>query len=90
MPLMLEIPDAAADAMRLPRQEVEAELRKELALVLYSRGVFSAGKAAEFSGLARLAFEQLLCDRQIERPFSLEELDRDLAWAEKRAANPEF
>ena len=85
MPLMLEIPDEAAEAMRIPREEVGAELRKELAITLYARGVFSAGKAAEFAGIGRLAFEQLLCERRVVRPFSIEALDRDLAWAETHA-----
>jgi len=85
MPLMLEIPDEAAEAMRIPREEVGAELRKEMAIALYARGAFSAGKAAEFAGIGRLAFEQLLCERRVVRPFSIEELDRDLAWAETHA-----
>ncbi len=85
MQLTLEIPDAAADAMRIPREEVGAELRKEMAVALYARGAFSAGKAAEFAGIGRVAFEQLLCERRVVRPFSIDELERDLAWAESHA-----
>jgi len=43
--LMLEISEDIVDALRLPPKEVEGELRKELALALYQRGVLSSGKA---------------------------------------------
>ncbi len=85
MQLTLEIPDAVAEAMSIPREEVGAELRKEMAIALYVRGAFSAGKAAEFAGMDRLTFEQLLYARRVVRPFSVNELDRDLAWAESHA-----
>ena len=81
MPLMLEVSDDVLDALRLPREEVEGELRTELALALYARGALSLGKAKEFSGLSRWAFEDLLGKRKIVRPFSEAELEHDLAWA---------
>jgi len=81
MSLMLEIPEEAVNAMRLPRGEVERELRKELALALYARGALSIGKSAEVAGLSRREFEAMLAQRRIERPYSSEELERDLDFA---------
>ena len=81
MTLTIEIPDEAVEALRMPASEVEAELKKELALVLYARGALSAGKAVELAGVNRAAFERLLAERRIERPFTSAELEQDLAWA---------
>lgn len=81
MSLTLEIPDEVVAAMRLPRQEVGSELRKELALGLYGRGVLSIGKAVELAGVARPIFEALLAERQIVRPFDEAELESELTWA---------
>lgn len=36
--LTLEVPQEVVEAVKLPPAEVEAELRKELALALYRRG----------------------------------------------------
>ena len=81
MSLMLEIPEEAVNAMRLPRGEVERELRKELALALYARGALSIGKSAEVAGMPRREFEAMLAQRRIERPYSFSELQRDLDFA---------
>ena len=83
MSLTLEIPEEAVTAMRLPRAEVERELRKELAVALYARGALSIGKSAEVAGVARREFEALLAQRRIERPYSSAELDRDLDFANR-------
>ena len=81
MPLMLEIPDAVLEALRLPRAEIERELRAELALILYERGAVSMGKAAEMSQLTRGAFEDLLARRKVDRNYSAEDLQHDLEWS---------
>ena len=85
MSLTLEISDEVVMAMRLPRQEVTAELMKELALGLYAREVLSLGKAVEMAGTSRQAFEALLAKRHVVRPYDIAELDTDLAWASKGA-----
>ena len=58
-------------------------MRIDLAVALYARGALPIGKAMEFAGLVRRDFERLLKERRMVRPFTLEELNRDLAWAEK-------
>ncbi len=85
MPLTLEIPDCAVKALNLPPEELRKELCIDLAVALYARGALSAGKAVEFDGIGRMGFERLLCDRRVVRPFTMEELERDLAWAENDA-----
>jgi predicted HTH domain antitoxin len=79
--MKLEIPEEVLDALRLPPGEVEHELRKELALALYARGVLSAGKAHELAGLGRWQFDELLGIRRMTRHYSEENLEEDLACA---------
>ncbi len=81
MLVTLEIPDTVGAEMRLPASEAQAEVRKEIALALYARGLMSLGKATEFAGMTRPDFEAVLAKRRVERPYDEVELKRDLAWA---------
>ena len=65
----------------MPPSEVQAELKQEVAVVLYSRGAFSLGKSVEMAGVTRAYFEGLLAERRIERPYTATELELDLSWA---------
>jgi hypothetical protein len=65
--LALKIPGDVVDALRLPPDEVDAELHKELALALYQRGMLSSGKACRLAGMTRWEFEELLGQRKILR-----------------------
>jgi len=47
--VVLDIPEDVHAALRLPPPEIEAELRKELALALYQRQVLPVGKARVLS-----------------------------------------
>ncbi len=60
MDCILKLPGDVMDALRLPPDDVEAELHKELALALYLRGVLSSGKACALAGMTRWEFEELL------------------------------
>jgi predicted HTH domain antitoxin len=79
--LTLEVPSEVIDAVKLPPAEVEGELRKELALALYRRGVLSLGKARILAGMTRWQFEQVLSDRQIPRHYTETDLQDDLSYA---------
>jgi hypothetical protein len=45
--LTVDIPDDVADALRLPPDNVEKEVRKELAVTLYARQLLPLGKARQ-------------------------------------------
>jgi predicted HTH domain antitoxin len=47
----LKIPEEIVNALRVPPDDIESELYKELALALYLRGMLSSGKASALSGL---------------------------------------
>jgi hypothetical protein len=45
----LQIPDSVVQAIRLPEERVDQELRVELAIALYAQGLLSFGKARELA-----------------------------------------
>jgi len=81
MELVLKIPMEVVETLRYPPNEVERELRKELALALYQRGVLSSGKACTLVGITRWAFEEILGQRQIRRHYSEKNLEEDIEYA---------
>ena len=83
MSVTLTIDDAIARALRLPRVGLESTLKRELALALYGQGALSIGKSAELCAMPVLDFDGLVRERKIERPYSEDEIDQDLAWAER-------
>ena len=78
--MTLQIPVEVLAAVRLPPQEIEREIQKELALALYQRGILSIGKARLLAQLTRWEFEELLGERQIRRQYAEVELEEDLAY----------
>lgn len=79
--LVLKIPEDVVDALRLPSDVVDIELRKELALALYQRGVLSSGKACVLAGITRWEFEELLGQRRVLRHYTEKNLEEDIAYA---------
>jgi predicted HTH domain antitoxin len=79
--LILEVPKEVVEAMRLPQMEVEAELRKELAVILYKRGVLSLGKARLLARMSRRDFIELLGQRDVPRHFTEDDLSSDIEYA---------
>lgn len=78
--LTLEISEEVIRSLKLPPAETEAELRKELALALYQRGVLSMGKARALAQLSRWEFHELLGQRRIPRHYAEEDLQEDLRY----------
>lgn len=77
----VRIPGSVAEAMDLPAQQLQEEMRRELALALYAQDRLSGGQARELAGMDRRAFIQLLGKRQISRHCGKEELEEDLHYA---------
>ena len=82
MAIHLEIPDAVAQAMRLPAGEQERRVLVELAVTLYAQGILSFGKSRQSSGLSKDEFGMLLGRRGIPRHYTEEELKDDLDYAD--------
>ena len=81
MSMILEIPDSIAHAIRLPASEQQQCLMTELAVALYARGILSFGKARELTPLNRVEFGLLLGRRDIERHYTKEDMEDDIAYA---------
>ena len=79
----IEIPDEVLGALKVPRSEAPARLRRELALRLYEKGLLSFGKARELSGLPRWEFHDLLGEQGILRSYDTADLEVDLRALEK-------
>ena len=68
--------------LQKPPEEVASEIRLASALLWYSRGLVSQGKAAEIAGLSRSAFIDALAESEISaNQETLEDLDEALARA---------
>jgi len=81
--LNLEIPEELIQSLKLPRDEVPARLKRELALRLYEKGLLSFGKARELAGMTRWEFSRLLGEEGIPRHYDFEEFDRDMRTLEE-------
>jgi predicted HTH domain antitoxin len=78
--LKLEIPEDVLGSLRIPPDEVEDELRKELAVALYERKALSLGKARHLARMSRWEFHELLGKRKVVRHYEIEDLEGDLEY----------
>ena len=76
--LLIEIPEDVIAHLRLPPRNLKQELKKELAVHLYAEGLLPEASACRLAGMTRLAFAQLLGERQIPVRYTSEDLDQDL------------
>lgn len=81
MGLQISISDSIVQALRLPEQRIEQELRRELAVALYTQDILSFGKARELAEMDKYEFGQLLAQRRVSRHYGSEELNDDLTYA---------
>jgi predicted HTH domain antitoxin len=81
MGLQISISDSIVQALRLLEQRIEQELRRELAIALYTQDILSFGKARELAEMDKYEFGQLLSGRRVARHYGFEELDDDLSYA---------
>jgi predicted HTH domain antitoxin len=57
----------------------EDELRREVAVFLFSLDKLTLGKAAQLAGMRQLAFQRLLGSRRIPIHYDIEDLEQDIA-----------
>lgn len=68
------IPDDVLQAARMS----EAELRQELALLLFERERLTLAQAARFAAMDRLRFQHLLASRGASPHYDVEDFEQDL------------
>ena len=84
MSVKIEIDDDLIAAMRIPEPEVPRELKRELALALYSRWALPLGMAGKMAGMTKREFLQELATRKIVRHYTQHDLDEDIEYAKGR------
>ena len=67
--------------MKIPRSDQEQVIKLELALALYQRGILAMGPARRLAGILKREFLEELGKRKIERHYTMEELEEDVAFA---------
>ena len=83
----LTIPSEVLAVAKIPRQRLELELKKELALQLYREGLISHFGACRLAGLEKSEFQYLLGQRGIAQQYDLEDYEQDMK--EARETVPE-
>jgi len=81
MKVEMEVPDEFFAEWGDGAEAVRRRLQLELALHLYASRKVSAGRAAEIVEMSRGCFEEALAASAIERNYSSDDLEKDLAWA---------
>ncbi|NJL19885.1 MAG: UPF0175 family protein [Leptolyngbyaceae cyanobacterium SM1_3_5] len=59
-------------------QMSEAELRQEVAILLFQKERFTLGQASRFAGMSRLQFQRSLASRKIPLHYDIAELREDV------------
>ena len=75
---LLPIPEDALAEVRLPRDRMASELRKELALRLYREGLLPGAGACRLAGMEKAAFQYLLGERGVCQQLREADLNDDL------------
>ncbi len=76
--IVLEMPANIIDALRVPADEQESRLRRELAVRLYQKSLLPFGKARELAQLNKWEFHFLLAQEGIARQYDVDDLHEDL------------
>lgn len=73
-----------SDEILQAAQMTEAEMRQEIAIMLFQQERFTLGQASRFAGMNQLQFQRLLASRQISLHYDLAELREDVKSLEER------
>ncbi len=84
MDITLEIPDAAVQESHLPEPELRKQIRREVAVSLYTQKILSLGRCAELAEMDKFSFGELVGQRGIPRHYTEEDLALDLAYARRQ------
>ena len=71
--MSIVIPDEVVHAARM----TEAELKQEIAILLFQKERLTLGQASRFCGMNRLQFQHTLASRQIPVPYDSDDFQLD-------------
>ncbi len=84
MSVTLDVSDDFARRLETQPQAAEAELHLELAVALYRSGSLPVGRAAHTAGISEERFSEILRQRRVPMPYTMNDLEHDLAYASGR------
>lgn len=67
--MLLETPEEVLASARIPRPQLESELRRRLAAALYADGVIGGSAACKLAGLEKAEFQHWLGEHGIVQPL---------------------
>ena len=81
--LTVTLPERIAARLAAASADPAVRIQLELALNLYSLGEITHAEACQLAGRSRIEFEEILEQRQIVRPYTIQMLDEDLSHADR-------
>ena len=72
--MSIVIPDEILATTRL----TEAEMKQEIAVMLFQKEKLTLAQASRFAGVNRMAFQHLLASRQIPVHYDVEDFEQDI------------
>lgn len=81
---LVEIPEDVLTSIKIPKKELEKQIKIDLAMVLYQREAISLGNARKLASMSKWEFLEELGRRKIPRHYTEKELEEDLTFAKGR------
>ena len=72
--MSIVIPDEILTATRM----TEAEMKQEIAVMLFQKEKLTLAQASRFADMNRIAFQHLLASRQIPIHYNVEDFEQDI------------
>jgi predicted HTH domain antitoxin len=72
--MSIVVPDEILTATRM----TEAEMRQEIAVMLFQKEKLTLAQASRFAGIHRIAFQHLLASRHIPMHYGVEDFEQDI------------
>ncbi|MEJ5172720.1 MAG: UPF0175 family protein [Hydrogenothermaceae bacterium] len=83
MKVSIDLPDKVAEIMGDSQEMLEKNIKLNLALLLYKRGLLSFGRARELAGLSVWDFIEKLAEAKIPINYDVDDLEEDLRTIDK-------
>ena len=80
----LQLPEQIAARPAASSCDTATRVKVELALNLYSLGEITHAEACQLAGMSRIDFENLLAEREVVRPYTIDMLEEDVKNAGRR------
>jgi predicted HTH domain antitoxin len=76
--MTLDIPESILTAVKIPRNRLKTDLKRELALQLYREHMISFANAHRMADMSKVEFHYLLGERHIPRQYTEEDYEKDM------------